>query len=268
MPDRRLHDPAYLRRSQYGSPARLSARISLHDRYSVNPVGWHRWVFDQMDLPADAVVLEVGCGTGALWQRNADRVPAGWRVTLSDFSPGMLAGADRRLREGPWRPAAFLLADVTRLPLGPASVDAVIANHMLYHVDDRERAVAEIARVLRPSGTLFATTNGYRHVEEIVDLARRAGMGGGRVSDAERFGFESGEKLLSGRFRDVEVLVHANALQVPDVEPVVGFLESTADAREVSRVALDYVRDEVARKISAHGFLTVTTEAGMLRARK
>jgi cyclopropane fatty-acyl-phospholipid synthase-like methyltransferase len=35
-------------------------------RFSTNPYGWLRWVFDQFDLPPGARVLEVGCGTGQL----------------------------------------------------------------------------------------------------------------------------------------------------------------------------------------------------------
>jgi ubiquinone/menaquinone biosynthesis C-methylase UbiE len=51
-------------------------------------------VFDHYDgLPADADVLEVGCGTGYLWRDNADRDAGGWELLLTDFSPGMAADA-------------------------------------------------------------------------------------------------------------------------------------------------------------------------------
>ena len=46
------------------------------------------------------------------------------------------------------------VADVQDLPFPDASFDAVIANHMLFHVEDRPRALGEIVRVLRPDGRL------------------------------------------------------------------------------------------------------------------
>lgn len=84
---------AYLRGEQYRTPANLGLRQSLHDRFSTNPLGWHRWMFDRLQLPPRCRVLEIGCGAGALWQTNRARVPAGWHVVLSDFSSGMLAAA-------------------------------------------------------------------------------------------------------------------------------------------------------------------------------
>ncbi len=48
-------------------------------------------------------------------------------------------------------------ADIRRLPLPDATYDVVIANHVLEHVDDDRRAVAELFRVLRPGGTALLT---------------------------------------------------------------------------------------------------------------
>jgi len=88
--------------------------------------------------PDSAHVLEVGTGSGALWQENADRIPPDWKVTLTDLSPGMLADAETAL--SPLRPFTFRQADAQDLSLPDASFDAVLANHMLYHVPDRPRA--------------------------------------------------------------------------------------------------------------------------------
>jgi ubiquinone/menaquinone biosynthesis C-methylase UbiE len=83
--------------SQYRDASNLNARIALHERFSTNAYGWQRWVFDQLELPPDARVLELGCGTGKLWVENRDRTPEGWDVTLTDASPGMLREARRNL---------------------------------------------------------------------------------------------------------------------------------------------------------------------------
>jgi ubiquinone/menaquinone biosynthesis C-methylase UbiE len=156
-------DPRYLLADQYRDAANLNARASLHGRFSTNPDPWHRWVFDQLALPPDGRILELGCGPGGLWRENLDRLPAGWHLTLTDFSPGMAEEAQRGLSAV--RPDIRVsVADARAIPYADSAFDAVVANHMLHHVPDRVRALDEIARVLAPGGTLYAATNGRRHL--------------------------------------------------------------------------------------------------------
>jgi hypothetical protein len=63
MTDASGHD--YLQQ-QYGTTSNLDARVALHQRYSTHPLPWHEWVFDQFDLPPQALILELGCGPGSL----------------------------------------------------------------------------------------------------------------------------------------------------------------------------------------------------------
>ena len=78
-------------RRQYHDDSNLNARSALHERFSTNPYGWHRWVFDHLTtLPVQMCILELGCGPGYLWDANRDRIPAGWDLTLTDFSAGMV----------------------------------------------------------------------------------------------------------------------------------------------------------------------------------
>lgn len=79
----------HLLKNQYHNASNLNERMALHARFSVNREGWHRWVFDQLDLPPQAHLLELGCGPGTLWAKN-QRDSQGWDILLSDFSAGML----------------------------------------------------------------------------------------------------------------------------------------------------------------------------------
>jgi 16S rRNA G1207 methylase RsmC len=90
---------------QYAEADNLDARIALHANYSTAETDLHRWLFDRYDLPDDADVFELGCGTGRLWVENAERVPSEWTLTLTDRSAGMVeesreavAAAFRRVR--------------------------------------------------------------------------------------------------------------------------------------------------------------------------
>ena len=98
MPHAKMTDRHYLEK-QYKDASNVDVRISLHQRFSVNKVGWHPWVFDHFELPHRCRILELGCGPGYLWLDNLDRIPTGWEITLSDFSAGMLEATRRAAEE-------------------------------------------------------------------------------------------------------------------------------------------------------------------------
>jgi 2-polyprenyl-3-methyl-5-hydroxy-6-metoxy-1,4-benzoquinol methylase len=134
-----ISDSARLLREQYKDGSNLSARIRLHQRFSTNRYGQMRWLLDQIRIAEDARVLELGCGTGILW-RGSVEVPRGWRVILTDMSGGMLHETRAHLaRLG--RAVTYMQADAQSIPFRDESFDAVIANHMLYHVPDIARAL-------------------------------------------------------------------------------------------------------------------------------
>jgi ubiquinone/menaquinone biosynthesis C-methylase UbiE len=68
----------------------------------------------------------------------------------------------------------FDVIDAQAIPYAGASFDAVVANHMLYHVQDRPRAFSEIRRALKPGGQLFVATNGQDHMAELWAMVMQA----------------------------------------------------------------------------------------------
>lgn len=96
-------------------------------------------------------VLEIGAGTGL----NVPHYPADVHdLVLTEPEPGMRRRLARRLdRHG--RAARIIDAPAERLPLPDASVDTVVATLVLCTVVDPERALREIARVLRPDGQVL-----------------------------------------------------------------------------------------------------------------
>jgi len=258
-------DPVYLRRVQYRDDTNLGVRISLHDRFSINQYGWHRWVFDQLSLEHDTRILELGCGAGTLWLKNAARIPAQCRVTLSDFSHGMLESAHASLaRSG--RQFALAVVDAQSIPFRANSYDVVIANHMLYHVADRPRAFAEVHRVLRTGGRLYAATNGRGHLHQLAQLLRRyapdaqSGLG----TEEARFGLQSGMSQLQHYFSDVRAIRYEDALRVTESEPVLDFLRSTVARSALTDDVAAAMRIHVEDEIAAHGAFLVTKDSGVL----
>ena len=219
-------------------------------------------MFERLDADADARVLEVGCGVGELWRENAERILAGWRVTLTDRSPGMVEAARAATPV-----AETLVADVQELPFADASFDVAIANHVLYHVGDRPRALAELARVLRPRGRLYAGTIGRGHLREIRELVARVSPAPWTRS-AERIGLETGPPQLETWFDDVRVEPYPSTLVVTEAEPLVAFCRSMRDAYALDDKRMDRLRSIVAETIARSGSFRVIGSSGLIHARR
>jgi ubiquinone/menaquinone biosynthesis C-methylase UbiE len=95
-------------------------------------------------------VLEIGAGSGSVAQQLLwDTPELAW--TAIDIDPRMTQAAATRLSE--FAGASVKTADATAMPFPDDSFDSVVSCLMLHHIIDWERAVAEVARVLRPGGT-------------------------------------------------------------------------------------------------------------------
>ena len=255
-------DPDRLRREQYASADNLNARRALHERFSTNPYGWQRWVFDRLLRLAPADVLEIGCGPGALWQDNLDRLPPSWRVTLSDFSAGMVGTARRALPSGPFR---YAVLDAARLALADSTFDCAVANHMLYHVADRPAALREVARILRPGGVLLAATNGADHLVELNNLGRRHGFDM-EMLDSAPFLLQNGESQLRQVFPQVDCERYEDSLRVTEGETLVAYIRSVG-GRMPDASAIEGLRAEVEERIQRDGLVTIRKEVGLFIAR-
>jgi SAM-dependent methyltransferase len=223
-------------------------------------------VFDRIALPPGGRLLELGCGPGDLWRANADRIPADWQLALTDYSPGMVREAREALARV--RPGAALVAanvDAQALPLADASFDAVVANHMLYHVPDRPRAFAEIRRVLRPGGRFYAATNGARHMQEVGSLADGELIAAARIRGRLGFNLENGAEQLAPYFADVRLSRYDDALVVTEAAPLLAYIRSMSnhpdhdDARLAATVADRLARD---------GAIRITKDTGMFESTK
>lgn len=269
-------DPEYVNR-QYRDASNLSARIALHERFSTNPQSLPRWIFDQLELPDEASILEVGCGPGCLWIENLKRIPEGWSITLTDLSPGMVSEAETRLGSS-WH-FEFRVADVEELPFESEGFDAVVANHMLYHVPNRDRAFSEISRVLKRGGILYAATNGAGHMRETGRLKQI--LDPGHPVDAatkEPLGFDlgNGAGQLSRWFSEVTMRRHEDALAVTEAKPLVEYLLSgpAADAAvqgsntDEFALRVSALVDRLEQEMASPGAIHITKDVGMFVARK
>jgi ubiquinone/menaquinone biosynthesis C-methylase UbiE len=99
-------------------------------------------------------VLEIGCGRGVGTQIILERFGAA-RVDAFDLDPDMVEKARRRLSLFPGERVRVDVGDAEAIDAPDASYDAVFDFGIVHHVPNWRRAVAEVARVLRPGGRFF-----------------------------------------------------------------------------------------------------------------
>ena len=59
-------------KEQYANAGNLKARISIHQKYSTNTMGFGNWIFSNYKITHGMKVLELGCGTGDMWKGQDD----------------------------------------------------------------------------------------------------------------------------------------------------------------------------------------------------
>ena len=170
-------------------------------------------------------VLEVGCGTGLLLERIADFAS---RAVGLDLSPGMLERARARgldVHEG----------SATDLPFEDASFDVACSFKVLAHVEDLDRALNEMLRVIRPGGVVVAELYNRRSLRALVKRFGPAGVVADRLKESAvytRFDdpadviarLPAGAELVAER--GVRVITPAAlALELPVIGPAFRFVE-------------------------------------------
>ena len=253
-------------KKQYRDASNISARISLHKKYSKNPVSWFNWLFEKCALECGANVLEIGCGDASLWTQNIEKIPENISVTLTDISYGMIKDATRNIGEDDKR-FTYEIMDAHRLYKLDDSFDVVIANHVLFYCDDLDMVCREIKRVLKPGGTFICSTYSSRHMKEISELVKgfddRIELSAGHLY--ERFGKENGKQILGKYFKNVEWNQYEDELFVPAAEPVVEYVLSCHGNQ--NRYIVDRYKEFVSyvKQKTDNGFY-ITKDAGVFIA--
>ena len=129
----------------------FSARAADWDTRFPDDGPAYRAAASELGLRPGGRVLDAGCGTGRALPALREAVGPSGSVLGIDLTPAMLEAATRAGRD---RDGQLLLADVTRLPLRGASLDAVFGAGLISHLPDPAQNLRELRRVVRPGGTL------------------------------------------------------------------------------------------------------------------
>lgn len=260
-------DPDFLLNEAYSEATALNTRIEIQSRYSLNRYGWFHWLFDQLQIPANGRILELGCGPGHLWTENLSRLPADWQLVLTDFSEGMVEEARQKLGDRP--NVTFQLLDAQAIPLPDNHFDAVIANGIYDHIPHRKQAFAETQRVLKPGGRLYASAGGRHHLQQLEALVRPFVPDADYGGAPERFGLENGQALLSAWFSGVQQLLYEDTLIFREAYPIIAYILSEAAVRpKLTSQRLRDMLHHIQERLAAEGEIRVTVQKGLFAAHK
>jgi SAM-dependent methyltransferase len=209
-----LNDPELVRH-EYSTECGLEGRRAAY-RWAEGPNA-PELAFQAVAEGDPRRVLEVGCGPGELSARIQQELGAS--VVAIDISARMVElarsrGVDSRV------------GDVQSLPFEDSLFDCAVAAWMLYHVPEVDRALRELARVLRPGGRLVAVTNYPDHLEELRSLRNHP-------TDLETaFSGDNGGDLLRRHFADVEERDAGGTIRFPDRDAVVDYLRASISLKD------------------------------------
>lgn len=238
---------------------------------------WAASVVDAAQVSTGERVLDVACGTGVLAREAQRRTGPAGHVTGLDPGVGMLAVAKELAPTVDWRQGT-----AESMPFADASFDAVVSQFGLMFMD-RERAIRELLRVLKPNGRMVVAV--WDAVERIPAYAAEIGLlerlAGRRAADALRAPFVLGNQaLLAEAFNNagvgsVTISTRTGVACFPSIRVMV-----EADLRgwlpvmgvhlaedEIGRI-LQAAEDVLSSYVAADGRVTFDVPAHIVSARK
>ena len=232
---------------QYIKTDNLEKRINIHD-YSTSEVEWYDYLYDKCDIKAEMDILDVGCGNALFWYKIRKKLPKNLNIYLVDNSYSMIEAA----KESHKKAADFFdssnikfyyfvceAAEIDNLKeLKMKKFHRIMANHMLYHLDNRDRKrFFEIVNMLMvDDGMFIASTIGENHMKEIFELAKQYNKNINEpIWFSKGFNLENGMEQLEEYFDRIRVFYHDNNLLVIDWTAIYEYLRSLPEIEKIMK---------------------------------
>jgi len=158
-------------------------------------------VVDKLEVKEGMDILDLGCGTGVLFDMLRRRVGPGGMVTGVDFSIQMAQKAHRNF---PFDNVTVVDADAINLPFADSTYDMAVSFAAFAHFSDKKRALSELDRVLKPGARFYIL-----HLQSSRELAEIHDRIGGVVrEDKLPTEAELREMFVASNFEQIQIEDH------------------------------------------------------------
>lgn len=248
-------------KQQYATANNLNTRISIHEKYSTNKMGFGNWIMSNYRIDKGMKVLELGCGTGNMWKNSDSFISNCSKLILSDFSEGMVAATKENV--GNYDNIEYKVIDIQAIPYENETFDIAIANMMLYHVPDIHKGLSEVRRVLKKDGTFYCATYGEHGIIEY--LSKLLAAYGVEDNINKNFTLQNGYEILSKSFSKVAKIEYVDSLAVTNIDDMVNYIYSLPSMTSLSNVPKHIIKTTLMQNLT-NGILNVPKEYGMFIA--
>ncbi len=250
-------------KEQFANDKNLAMRIDFYKKYTTNKYKFTDWLFDKYKFKENMSILELGCGNGSHWDGKIEKLPRGCKLILSDFSDGMLNLVKEKFSLD-YKNVSIEKIDIQSIPFEDESFDMVIANHMLFHVPDLNKALLEVKRVLKEGGYFYSATDGNGGMRPFLHEAiKKFEPETEAYSEQLSFNLKNGAEILSQYFNHVEKFNYENTLAITKTEDLIEWLKSTKSISGFSEENLEKLYTYFENIRIRDGAINIPRETGM-----
>jgi len=213
-----------LNENQYSSSKKYEARIYLNRKFKTNPKSKYEWIFEHFPKNENLNVLELGCGTGLFWLANRNSIVKSWSIILSDYSEGMLETSRNSLSRINYN-FQYEIINAENIQYPDNTFDIILANNMLYHVQDKDKTISNISRILKDTGVFITSTMGRYDLLELNNCLYKfleSKNSNFRFREYP-FSLDNGAEQLTRHFKNVVLEKYENKLIINEAEAIINY---------------------------------------------
>lgn len=247
---------------QYEDDKKFKKRQNFHDKYSTNKYGFRNWMFDKYKIFDGCKVLELGCGNGIMWDEKYNELPANVKIILSDFSEGMCKIVREKHKEH--KNIQVKQIDIQDIPYENNTFDIVIANHMLYHVPNVDKAIEEVYRVLKKDGIFYASTLGTNGFQKYLNQRFREFDSSMDYFNIENWSFtlKNGREVLSKQFKNIEMYEYEDSIEIDNENELIEWIFTSVVMQNLDKNQFKGLNRHFAKYKDDRGILHIPKQIG------